>query len=273
MRRSSLLTPLAVLVLAGCGGKSDGTAPPPAQPLASGTVAPFLTAFLVAEQTSVATPDALPALAPAGDAGVYALVQPAVPACVGVTSGGPGVSPVTYTFNSCAGPNGGVLTGQLTVAWSGSTYTLTYQNLTVTRGTQAWVLNGTKTLTVNALAHQATVTTAGLTHAFTDSANPAANASFTYACALTADWATAGQRKVWGTFSYQSGFDATLSAVIAQATPLTWATGCCTPTSGTIAFTKGLAKADVAFGLPCGTVTVTPFGQAPSTATLAACAP
>lgn len=274
MRRTALLTPLAALLLAGCGGGgSSPTTAPPAQPLASSAVSPFVTAFLIAEQQGVATPDALPTLAPAGDAGVFALVQPAVPACVSVTSAGPGISPVTYTFNNCTGPNGGTLTGQLVVAWSGSTYTLTYQNLTATRGTQAWMLNGSKTIAVNAAARQASLSTAGLTHTFTDSANPSSNTTFTYACALTADWATAGQRKLWGTFSYQSGLDATLHAAIAQAAPLVWSAGCCYPGSGTVAFTKGLAKADVAFGLPCGTVTITPFGQAGTVSTLAACPP
>lgn len=275
MRAPALPLVVLLLLAPGCGGdgaaSSSATTSKTTTPLATDTAAGMMGTFLLSESQSAAD-SALPALAPAGDEGVLALAAPALPSCIAVTSGGPG-TPITYTFTNCLGPNGGTLNGQITFTWVGSTCTLTYGNFSATKGSQAWVLNGTKTITVNKTASQSQVVTGsgGITHAFTDSATPANNRTFTYTCALLADWATPGSYKLSGTFSYQTTSDDTLEGSIPSAAPLTWTTGCCYPSMGIVNLKKGYAKADLSFGLPCGTLTVTSYGQASVTRTLAAC--
>jgi hypothetical protein len=273
--RAPTLPLVTVLFLAtACGGgagSGSATTQKDPTPLAADTAAGVMGTFLLSESQSAAD-SALPSLAPAGDEGVLALAAPLLNPCIGVTSGGPG-TPITYTFTNCVGPNGGTLNGQITFSWVGNACTLTYGNFSATKGSQAWVLNGTKTVTVNKTAHQSQVVTGsgGITHAFTDTAAPANNRTFTYTCALLADWATPGSYKLSGTFGYQTAGDDTLEGSIPSAAPLTWTVGCCYPSMGIVNLKKGLAKADLSFGLPCGTLTVTSYGQASVTRTLAAC--
>lgn len=271
--RAFALPLVALMVLAtGCGGGggSNTTSDPTPTPLAADSASAYLGTFLLSESQS-ADSGSLPTVAPAGDPGVYALAVPALPACIGVTSGGPG-TPTTYTYNSCTGPNGTTLTGQITFSWSNSTCTLTYANFTAAKDTRTWVMNGTKTITVNATTHQSQVATTGITHVYTDTAFPADNRTFTYTCALLADWATAGAYKLSGTFSYlAAGESSALQGTIPTAAPLTWTAGCCYPSTGTVNLQKGLAKADLSFGLPCGTMTITSYGMSAVARTLTAC--
>jgi hypothetical protein len=61
-----------------------------------------------------------------------------------------------------------------------SLYTVEYQNLVVTIGTQTWTFNGIKTINVNLSMKQATLTASNLSAVFTDSAHPETNRSFLY---------------------------------------------------------------------------------------------
>lgn len=272
LRRLACLSP--VLLILACGGgkapSSSQTTPTPSNtPMASDTAEVMATAFLLAEHQQAGAP-ALPTFVPMGDPGVFGLQWPAsIPDCVTVTPNGGGS--VILTFNGCAGPNGGTLNGRLVISWQASDYTLIFQDLQAAKGTQGWRLNGTRNLHLDAAARQATITVVGLTIAITDSANPAANRTVQYASALTADWATTGAYKLWGSFSAQKGGDAALTGTITGTAPLLWNAGCCYPGSGTLSLQQGLAKADLVFGQPCGSLTIIPFGQVPLSRILAAC--
>lgn len=268
-----LACPPSLLLLLACGGgdksPSNSTAAPPVTPLSWESAESITTAFLLAEHQQFSAP-ALPFLEPMGDTGVFGLKTTApIPDCVTLTVNG--TASVLLTFNGCVGPNGGTLSGKLLVTWKTNEYTLVYQDLQATKGTRGWLINGTRTLQVDPAARQARITVTGLTLGLTDSANESASMTLSYASSLTSDWATAGAYKLWGTFTAQKGSDPALTCTIPLASPLLWKAGCCYPVAGLMSLQKGPAKADLSFGLPCGTVTVTPFGQAGVTQTLASC--
>lgn len=267
LRRLAWCTPL--LLSLACGGdKSPSAAANPPAPMAAETAEAMATAFLLAEHQQ-ASVTALPALAPSGEPGVYALLNGSGNlGCMTVTTDG---TTIVLTFTGCMGPNGGMLTGQLSISWMANQCTLNYQNFQASKGTQAWTLNGTKTIQINTAAHQASVSVTGMTMAFSDSAAPSINKTMNYGCNLTSDWATAGTYKLWGTFHTQQGMNPVLTGTIAAATPLTWMTGCCYPGSDSLNLQQGTAQADLQFGMPCGTLTLTPFGQVGMTKTLADC--
>jgi hypothetical protein len=272
VQRLACTAPLILLLACGGGGKSSSgpTSPaPPITPLTWESAEAVTTAFLLAEHQQFSAP-ALPSLEPLGDSGVFGLKTPGpIPDCVTLTLNG--TASVLLTFNGCVGPNGGTLSGKLLVSWKPNEYTLVYQDLQATKGTKGWLLNGTRTLQTNPAAKQALVTVAGMTIGITDSANEAVSRTVKYASSLTTDWATPGAYKLWGSFSAQSGSDPALACTISAGAPLLWNPGCCYPVAGVMSLQQGPAKADLTFTLPCGTVTVAPFGQAATTRNLTAC--
>jgi len=91
---------------------------------------------------------------------------------------------------------------------------------------------------------------------FLDTANPEISRTFSYGCNLVSDWATAGSYKVWGSFSFQSGNEATLSGSISEFSPLAWTSGCCYPLAGVLTLAQGPASSEVSFTSPCGSYTL-----------------
>lgn len=274
MNRQVLTLCTSLTLLLACGGGSpsrsggSGTAPT-LRPMSADTAESMLTAFLLAEH-GYATVPGLPSQTPGGAPGVMGLSFPAaLPPCVGVAM--TGTASVTLTFTNCTGPHGGTLNGQLALSWAPGQVTVAYQHLQAAKGTQSWTLDGTKSLKVDAAAKTATVTATGITFAFADSAAPATNATLSYGCNLASTWATAGTYAVTGTFTVQRGNEAALTGTLPASAPLTWTAGCCHPSSGSLGLQQGSAHADLAFGPPCGTLTITPFGQPAVTRLLAPC--
>ncbi len=165
------------------------------------------------------------------------------------------------------------LNGSIEVTWKLNDYQITFNHLVKSEegGKETHSVDGTRHVVIDPVAKQAVITITGLTLTHTEAEEPSENRSFTYSAAYTSDWATAGQFKLWGTFTLQASGHPALSGAIAQATALTWTTGCCRPTSGTLSLTQDGKTADVLFGLPCGTATVTVAGLPAVTRKLRGC--
>jgi len=226
--------------------------------------------FLTVEH-SAAVASRMPGFIPSGEGWLLSL--PALPACVGVdTTMAGGITTVALSFNACAGPDGGTLNGRVTIAFKlqATDFTVTYQSLVARKDTRTWTFNGSKNLKLDPIGKQASLQANHLSAAFTDSAHLDTNKSYVYDAALTANWASSGTYKLWGTFSLSDNGTVT-SGAISNAAPLTWTESCCYPVSGAIAFTHSGAATNATFGLPCGTLTITPAGQPSQTQVLAAC--
>lgn len=172
----------------------------------------------------------------------------------------------TVTFTNCVAANGWTLNGTLTVtnplAAPGvytSVYDLDSQDGT---GTKTWTYSGTKQLTINTANHTASLTVAPgtyLTVSYANTADTTKNKTYHYAPNLSADWATLGQFKLWGSYAFDQVGGPSLTATIAPGTPLIWTPACCFPTSGTIALVSGSATASAVFGPGCGDLKLNGF--------------
>ncbi len=265
--------PLALPFLLACGGSGtnvDAPMAPAMKPMSADEARAATWGFLTVEH-GAAVASKMPGFIPSS--GSQLLSLPALPACVGVTTSlAAGTTTVALSFNACEGPDGGTLNGVVTIAFSAQAtdFTVAYQNLVARKDTRTWTFSGSKILKLDAVNKQATLQANHLSAIFTDSAHPDTNKSYVYDAALTADWATAGTYRLWGTFSLSDNGTLT-SGAISNAAPLTWTAGCCYPVSGAIAFTRNGSATTAAFGLPCGALTITPAGQAPQSQVLAAC--
>jgi hypothetical protein len=272
------LLPFALPFLLACGGSGSNTTQPTAavtKAIPADEAMAATWGFLSLEQgTSMASQ--MPTFTQAGDARVLTTAETA--SCITqVTSTKGGITFVLYTYSNCrpqvSFEDMPTLNGSLSISFSNqlpSLYTVEYKNLVVTRGTQTWTFNGIKTINVDFQKKQANLTAANLSAVFTDSAHTESNRSYLYNANLNADWFTANTYKLTGSYTLVTNTNTT-GGMIAAATPLTWSTGCCYPTSGSIVFTKDTATAAAAFALPCGTLTLTPAGQVPQTQLLPAC--
>ena len=271
--RLSTATLLTLPLLLACGGSNSPEQTPTvpqAKPMSADEARAATWGFLTVEH-SAAVASRMPGFIPAGEGRLLSL--PPLPPCVSVVSSlGPGITTVALTFNACAGPDGGTLNGSVTITFNAQAtdFSVAYQNLVAQKDTRTWTFSGSKSLKVDAAAKQATLTANHLSATFTDSAHPETSKAYLYDASLHADWATAGTYKLSGTFSLRDNGTLT-SGAIPDAAPLTWTEGCCYPVSGSITFTRGGASTNASFGLPCGTLTITPAGQAAQTQLLAAC--
>lgn len=206
--------------------------------------------------------------APGGDALMIEPAQAMNSACTSTATNISGTTTTTtVTFANCKAANGNVMTGTLVMAENTSTattsravtttYDLTTKDSTLTK---TWTYKGSKVFTLNRVAKTATVTVptggTGVAVTYTDTTNTANNKSYTYLPNLTADWATVGQFKLWGGYSFTQTGGTTITATILQANPLVWPYGgiaaCCYPISGTLTLGMGSMTAEAVFGTTCG---------------------
>ncbi|GLH72064.1 hypothetical protein GETHLI_05660 [Geothrix limicola] len=177
-----------------------------------------------------------------------------------------------YTFNGCRSANGGTLSGTVTVTAAGTTTlvdTAVY-DLTVADSAGTWHYTGTKITTINTAAKTGSVAVpAGqpFSVTFQHATDASKNKSWSYTPNLQADWSNANAMKFWGTYSFQQTQPAgdTLTATIAQATPLIWTSGCTYPTSGVLNLSLPPASAEIRFNTSitdpniqtgCGVITI-----------------
>jgi hypothetical protein len=177
-----------------------------------------------------------------------------------------------YTFNSCRSANGGLMSGTVTVTAAGTSTIVdsAVYDLTVTDATGTWHYTGTKVTTINGSAKTATIsvpTGQPFTVAFQHATDATKNKAWIYTPSLQADWSNANAVKFWGSYTFQQTQPAgdTLTATIAQATPLTWTTGCTFPSSGVLTLSLPPASAEIRFDtsitdstmqLGCGVITI-----------------
>jgi hypothetical protein len=254
---------LGILGLAGCSG-TEGTASVTGTDPASLKIAPAGVATLVFMDLETVRPDLL-------------VGAGSLPGCVTANTAG---AVRTYTFTACTAANGGTLTGTVAVTplpapGNPGPYTETY-DLTVQGPagaqppTQTWRYTGTQTFTVTYTgATPAGVALAvapdGITAAYTDSANPANNRTYTFQGNLAADLSIANRVAVSGSYLFKRWVNQavveTLTATLAAGDPLVWSQACSGyPASGTITLdlvsaAYGTSSLQVAFdaaGLGCG---------------------
>lgn len=270
--------PLATLLLAACGGSHSDA--PKAPGLTSSSAAAVASSVVSVESTAQASPSGLPMWVPLDKTGdgatAYGMQTPfSLPACTTITTTGPdaqGFTHQTWTFTNCM-EGDETLNGSIEVVWKQYDYQITFNHLVKSEdgGQEVLTVDGTRHVVIDPVAKQATLTVTGFSITHTEADEPSENRSFTYSAAYTSDWATAGQFKLWGTFTLQTDADPTLTGTIAQGTALTWTVGCCKPTSGTLSLAQNGKTADILFGLPCGTVTITVSGQPSVTKRLRGC--
>lgn len=174
-----------------------------------------------------------------------------LPGCVTAATAG---ATRTLTFNGCTAANGGTLSGTLAitpvpVAGNPGPYTETVH--LVVQGpagaqppTQTWHYDGTQTFTITFAGTTPTgVTLAvapdGLTAAYTDSANPANDRTYTFTANLAADLSSANRVALSGSYVFKRSVGQTvtetLTAAIAGGDPLVWNASCSDyPASGSL---------------------------------------
>ncbi len=254
------LVTLASLALAGllaCGGKdiNPTVAPATDSKLDVDTAAALIVPFETTEATPAGEMDGS-GPTQAGEA--LSMVQPEHPACVTVSN--VTASSVTWTYNNCTGPHGWTWNGAVVISWTKNPDGTVlvkhdHQNFVGTKDGKTWTINGIKDRLRNPATKIVAISAEpGFTKAFNDGTK---STVYAYTCALTADWSTAGQRKLYGTWAMTPAAGDAVSATIAQATPLLWdkAANCCYAISGTLNLTKGTKTATIVHSLPCGTVT------------------
>lgn len=254
-RRILVLSSLALAGLMACGGKGDTNPADPSRLDADTAVA--MTAPFLNEQNNQTgeMDDAGPS--PALEA--TAFVEPAHPACV--TLGDTTPTSVTWTYHNCTGPHGWTWNGQVVISWTrNSDGTLLvkhdHRNLVGAKDGRSWTINGVRDNLRNPSTKMVQISAEpGFTKTFNDGTR---STVYAYSLNLTADWSTAGQRKLHGNWSLTPTTGDAFSANIAAATPLVWdhSANCCYPVSGTLVATRGTRTATIVHGLPCGSVTV-----------------
>lgn len=254
--------------LVACGGGASSSA-------SSGFTADSSAAFteaLVNGEGIQAAPSSLPSWAPdpsGSGADVKMAINPLPSSsCVTaspITVDGQGVSHVTWTYTNCVGPEGGTINGTRAISFvqdpnnaNAMDYTIV-PNITISNGTRTWTIQGgTRSLVVDSSTSTTTITVRNMTATLSNSADPTFNATYTWSRDMTADWSVAGVYKLWGTFSFQNSASdrGPVTGSISQNDPLTWATGCCHPESGTVTLTRvnSGATATAQFSQPCGTL-------------------
>ena len=254
--RTLSLVPLALGGLLACGGHSAGDPAAPAK-LDTTTALAYSASFLSDENNQAGENDGT---GPVAAGAAMGLAEPSHPSCVAasVTS----ANSVTWTFTNCTGPHGWTWNGVVVITWihnpDGSVLVKHEQrNMVGTKDAKTWTINGTKDLLKNPGTKIIQLSAEpGFTKAFTDGT---VTTTYDYRCSLTADWSTAGQRKLYGGWSLtpRAGGEA-VSATIPTATPLVWdrSADCCYPVSGTLNLTRGAKTATIVHALPCGSVTV-----------------
>jgi len=251
------LAPLTLAGLLACGGQGSNApvVPPANSKLDPDTAAALTVAFDTTEANQAGEMDGSgPTLA--GEA--LSMVQPDHPACVTVSN--VTASSVTWTFNSCTGPHGWTWNGVVVISWARNTDGTVlvkhdHQHFVGTKDGKTWTINGIKDHLRNPTTKMVALTAEpGFTKAFNDGTTTTV---YNYTCAMTADWSTPGQRKLYGTWAMTPAVGDAVTASIAQATALVWdkAAGCCYPVSGTLNLAKGAKTATIVHSLPCGTVT------------------
>lgn len=258
---------LVALGLAGCSGSEGSTSVTGTDP-ASMKIAPAGVATLVFMDLETVRPDLL--------AGAGTL-----PGCVTAATAG---AVRTYTFTNCTAANGGTLAGTVAVTpvpapGNPGPYTETY-DLTV-RGpagaqppTQTWHYTGTQTFTVTYAGTTPTgvalaVAPDGITAAYTDSANPSNDRTYTFQGSLAADPSTPNRVAISGAYTFKRRVNQveteTLTATVAAGDPLVWSQACRDyPSSGTITLdlvstTLGASSLQIQFNaatLGCGVVSL-----------------
>ncbi len=246
-----------LLACGGHGGSSALEAPPQAASLTSDTALALVAPFLNEENNQTGENDGSGPIM-AGEA--LGLAEPAPPACVAVS--GVTATSVTWTFSNCTGPHGWTWNGVVVISWeprADGTVVVRHdqRHLVGSKDGRSWDINGVKVLARDRTGKLFTLSAQpGFTKTYREGAQTTV---FAYACALTADWSTLGQRKLSGSWSLtpQGGGDA-VGAAIPATTPLVWdrSANCCYPVSGTLHLTRGGQTATLVHALPCGTVTV-----------------
>jgi hypothetical protein len=173
----------------------------------------------------------------------------------------------TYNLANYTAANGGAAAGTIQVSVSGTTFTETFNNVTVTTlvqatattpaTTQRWTYTGTQVVTVTDTSAAVSVAPS-LTVAFTDSATPANNKTYAYTANLGENWTT-NSFSLTGTYAFTRTGETISGAIIGKNT-LVW-TNCEYPSSGTLALglvgsTAGTDALNVGFGPACGQVTI-----------------
>jgi len=254
------MAPIALLLLAGCTTKSEVTVTgTDTDSLLSSPAGVASNSFLDLEGGLGYKLDVLPIRIALDGEQTSAMQVAPLPSCVQTTFPTTGTTLLTFG-PGCKGANGWALTGTLQYTQIGTTsprvHDVTYaMTLTDTTATKTWTYTGTKRVTVTATT--ATVTVAAGTHvtvAYADRSDTSKNKTYYYTPNLTADWATVGMIKVFGTYAFQQVPGDTVTATILQANPLIWTAGCCYPTSGTITLAVGPATAEAVFGPTCTTM-------------------
>jgi hypothetical protein len=189
-----------------------------------------------------------------------------------ITATPTGLSSFKYTFNGCRSASGGTMSGTVTVTASGTSTIVdsAVYDVTVTDASGTWHYSGTKVTTINSSAKTATITVPTnqpFTVAFQSASDANKNKAWAYTPNLQADWSNSSAVKFWGIYTFQQTQPAgdTLTATIAQATPLTWTTGCSFPNSGVLDLSLPPAKAEILFNTSitdaaiqqgCGVITI-----------------
>ncbi len=252
------LAPLTLAGLLACGGQSSNTpvVPPAPTKLDADAAATLAVPFETTEANQAGEMDGSGPVA-AGDA--MAMVQPDHPGCVTVSN--VTATSVTWTYNSCTGPHGWTWNGVVVISWtrnSDGTVLVKHdhQNFIGSKDGKTWTINGIKDHLRNPATKMVTLSAEpGFTKAFNDGTTTTV---YAFTCALTADWSTAGQRKLSGTWALTPATGDAVTGSISQAAPLVWdkSASCCYPVSGTLELTKGTKSATIIHSLPCGTATI-----------------
>lgn len=275
--RILLCSPVFLLLVA-CGSSSHSS--PSGNAAMSPAQAGALTASVMsAESIAKAAGSALPLwAAPSGQAvsGGQSLVMPSdLPPCTTVVTTGPdanGFTHQTWTFTNCADDDE-TLNGSISIDFKAGDFQITFHHLVKSEdgGKEVTTLDGTKHVVLDATTMTGTITATNLLISHTEQEEPAENQVFLYNASWHTDWSVAGQYKLWGTFNATFNSDPVINGSVDQAQALTWTTGCCRPTSGTLHLTQGTGSADVVFSLPCGTITITVAGRPSLTRLIGGC--
>ena len=233
-------------------------------------------AVLDSFQVKGSATDLAQALVRSGDEGVYA-VDPAINPCVTVVpQNNGGTITTTYTFSNCTNAaGGGSVNGTVvTVNTIGSnSYSISYQNLTVTRGTESFTVNGTQTATLDRVARTSTIAmpSPGMSIVYAKSGS---SGTYSLVGSLNGDYATAQTFKLFGSCVLTKAGGKAETVTIESADPVTWreSTGCCYPVAGTIklyetlslsaagqSYTGTKQVAAYTFTSTCGTVSYTAY--------------
>lgn len=280
------LSCLTLFLACGGGGSDAGSgSSDPNQTVATSTAmtteeaSTVTAAVLNTCQVKGSTTDLPQALVPAGDEGVLALNPEFSAACVSVVPqvNGSNVT-TTYTFSNCTTTaGGGSVSGTITTTHTvgGGSYSISYSNLRVVRGTETFTINGTQTATLDKAAKTSTLAmpSPGMSIAYSRSGS-AYNGTYSLTGSLNGDYATAQAFKLSGSCSLSKPGGAAETVTIDAADPVTWreGSGCCYPLAGTVKLYETVALsgsgqsssttrqvAAYAFTSTCGTVSYTAY--------------